>query len=242
LIHVPFSQAAAVSERSVDFSVQYFVNCVSEAYPARGNSGSRGCDGGSAYGAFVHSHRVGAVDSSCLPYTATTQNCTALTTCAQHLNRSVPHPSAVLPTRHFVAEYGAVGTPTNTSNNAPYTPTPPGNEAAMLKEIYARGPISCCMACPAEFEHGYRGGVFTTTSNRTTCDHIVAVVGFGGEGAGAYWRVQNSFGAEWGEGGYFRIKRMSALGADEHNLGVELACAWAMPAVPAAAVAAARLT
>eukprot|EP01052_Picozoa_sp_SAG31_P018491 SAG31_NODE_1312_length_8861_cov_10.803127_3_plen_110_part_00 len=73
-------------------------------------------------------------------------------------------------------------------------------------------------------------GIFATTNNRTECDHIVAIVGFGGKGTGAYWIVQNSFGSVWGEGGFFRIKRSSALVGQEHNLGIEQAVSWAMPA------------
>ena len=109
----------------------------------------------------------------------------------------------------------------------------------MQKEIFARGPISCCMACPAEFERNYSSGVYATTNNRTACDHLVTVVGFGGVGTGdggtveggAYWIVQNSFGTVWGESGYFRIKRHSELQSGEHNLGIELACSWVMPVV-----------
>ena len=38
----------------------------------------------------------------------------------------------------------------------------------MMKEIYARGPVAACMACPFdEFEKGYTGGIFATTNNRT---------------------------------------------------------------------------
>ena len=37
-----------------------------------------------------------------------------------------------------------------------------------MKEIYARGPVAACMACPFdEFEKGYTGGIFATTNNRT---------------------------------------------------------------------------
>ena len=70
----------------------------------------------------------------------------------------------------------------------------------MMKEIYARGPVSCCMATrlatnPKEpdqdLEQFYTGGVYaTTTNNRTACDHIVAVVGFGSDGGVKYWTVQ----------------------------------------------------
>ena len=94
------------------------------------------------------------------------------------------------------------------------------------------------MAFPDEFETGYNGGIYVTANNRTACDHLVAVIGFGGGNtADAHWVVQNSFGTVWGEGlssssasrGYFRIKRHSALSPGEHNLGIELACSWVMP-------------
>ena len=143
------------------------MNCVTESFPGRGNTGSRGCGGGSAYGAYAHSHVAGAVDSSCLPYTAQTQNCTAQHVCEQHLS-SRGHPVAVTPLRYFVAEYGAVGVVSPASNPGPVTPVPPGNELAMQKEIYARGPISCCMACPDEFEEEYTGGVYVTANNRVS--------------------------------------------------------------------------
>ena len=140
---------------SVDFSVQYLVNCASEPFPGRGNTGCHGCDGGSSYGAYAHARAFGAVDSACLPYAAVTQNCTAAHICEQNLDSHGPGPAPATPRRHFAAEYGAVGVVQPRSNNDPVTPTPAGNEAAMQKEIFARGPISCCMACPAEFESGY---------------------------------------------------------------------------------------
>ena len=101
--------------------------------------------------------------------------------------------------------------------------------SSMLIDVAHELKISCCMACPAEFEHGYTSGVYTTTANRTACDHLVTVIGFGGADDDSYWTVQNSFGTVWGEGGYFRIKRNSALHEGEHNLGIEHACSWVMP-------------
>ena len=99
---------------------------------------------------------------------------------------------------------------------------------------YARGPVSACMACPHEFEHGYKGGVYSTNNTRNVCDHLVAIVGFGGSGNSSYWVVQNSFGSVWGEQGYFRLKRASALQSGEHNLGIESPrVSWAMPAAAA---------
>jgi hypothetical protein len=68
-----------------------------------------------------------------------TQNCTANYTCQQNLGHHGPGPVPVPATRHFASEFGAVGEVSRGSNNDPVTPTPPGNEAAMMKEIYARG-------------------------------------------------------------------------------------------------------
>ena len=205
--------AANATDSGVDFSVQYFINCVKNA--------SRGCHGGSSYEAFALAHSVGAVDSSCLPYRAFNQNCTAMNTCEQNLNGIPPvHIQSAKPHRYFAAEFGVVGSGADTAAVM---------ENKMMKEIYARGPVASCMACPGEFENDYKGGVFATTDNRTVCDHIVAVVGFGGTGKESYWVVQNSFGSVWGELGYFRIKRSSALQGHEHNLGIEKDVSWAMP-------------
>ena len=199
----------------IDFSVQYFVNCV--------NISSRGCGGGSSYQAFAHAYNYGAVDSSCLPYSAVTQQCTPHDTCQQNLHDTSKHPTinTAKPIRYYVSEYGQVGTDGM---------EPQQKEEAMLKELYARGPIASCMACPDDFEDNYKGGILAVNTSRSVCDHIVAIVGFGGEGDKAYWIVQNSFGSVWGEQGYFEIKRSSALQEGEHNLGIEKRVSWAMPA------------
>ena len=60
------------------------------------------------------------------------------------------------PIRYFVSEYGVVGRPGD---------TPAAMETAMMKEVYARGPVASCMACPEEFEQ-YTDGIFATTDNR----------------------------------------------------------------------------
>ena len=129
----------------------------------------------------------------------------------------------------------------------------------MQKEIFARGPISCCMSLPDDFLYGYTGGVYVTNASATgleRCQHSVTTVGWGydaGSGLG-YWRVLNSMGTVWGEKGFFRIARSahdcsatqclprsltltrmppprsSSLKPGQHNLAIERFCAWVMPA------------
>jgi len=87
---------------------------------------------------------------------------------------------------------------------------------AMMKEIYARGPITCGIDAGPILE--YTGGVYVGEGSQV--DHVISVVGWGTDSeAGRYWIIRNSWGEYWGEFGYMR----SAFG----SLLVEDQCAWA---------------
>ena len=52
--------------------------------------------------------------------------------------------------------------------------------------------------------YNYRSGVYQKNSNNKRGAHAVAVIGF--DDNHGYWIAKNSWGSDWGEGGFFRIK------------------------------------
>jgi len=96
-------------------------------------------------------------------------------------------------------------------------------EAAIMSEVFARGPVTCGLVCPDEFVYGYKGGVIHYKGNETDVDHDVEVVGWGEEDGVPYWHVRNSWGTYWGENGFFRVIR------GKNNLRIEEMCTFAIP-------------
>lgn len=57
----------------------------------------------------------------------------------------------------------------------------------------------------------YKSGVYSHVSGKHLGGHAVRLVGWGVENDVPYWKVANSWNDDWGDNGYFRIKR----GSDE---------------------------
>jgi len=101
---------------------------------------------------------------------------------------------------------------------------------AMMKEIYARGPISCHLNADDKFMYNYsevvqqHEGVYVDDHKFNDTDHIVEVAGWGETPSGLkYWVVRNSWGTYWGQAGWFKLRR----GVNQ-NL-IEGDCSWAIP-------------
>jgi len=55
----------------------------------------------------------------------------------------------------------------------------------------------------------YKSGVYTSDHCGTTpndVNHAVLAVGYGVENGVPYWLIKNSWGAEWGDEGYFKME------------------------------------
>ncbi|KAK4255675.1 hypothetical protein QN277_008647 [Acacia crassicarpa] len=85
-----------------------------------------------------------------------------------------------------------------------YEKVPVNSELALQKAV-ANQPVS--VAIDADYFQFYSSGVFTGGCG-TELDHGVTAVGYGVTNDGTeYWIVKNSWGTDWGEEGYVRIKR-----------------------------------
>jgi cathepsin X len=195
----------------INLSVQHILNCA--------NVGS--CHGGSVDGPYQWLHQQSKTGSGISydtsnPYMACSSEsdsplCQAVSwectpenvarTCSTFAPAGFCGPIKNYPNA-TISEYGSVEGATN-----------------MMKEIYARGPISCGIdAAPIE---KYTGGIVSEAGE--SVDHVISVVGWGQEGSKSYWIVRNSWGEYWGEMGYVRVEK------GNNALQLESQCAWAVP-------------
>ncbi|XP_057538766.1 pro-cathepsin H-like [Amaranthus tricolor] len=69
-------------------------------------------------------------------------------------------------------------------------------------------PVSVAFQVVDEFKL-YKGGVYTSTtcgSSSMDVNHAVLAVGYGVENGVPYWLIKNSWGADWGDNGYFKME------------------------------------
>jgi len=158
---------------------------------------NQGCDGGYPFLVGKHARDFGLVSEQCMPYTGTDSQCSA---------------ECGATSRYFVDDYGYVGGYYGGCS-----------EQAMLEEIHTNGPIVVAFNAPGSLFY-YNGGIFRCSGADVAesenqlpgskdvhkwekTNHAVVAVGWGSEGGHKYWIIKNSWGANWGENGYFRITR-----------------------------------
>jgi cathepsin C len=147
---------------------------------------SQGCDGGFPYLiAGKYTEDFGLVEESCKPYKGQTGKCTTPTTCKRYYATHY---------QYIGGFYGAC------------------NEEAMKIALVKYGPLAVSFEVYDDFMT-YTHGIYDHTglTNRFSpfelTNHAVLLVGYGVENNVPYWSIKNSWGTDWGEGGYFRIRR-----------------------------------
>ncbi|XP_061375419.1 zingipain-2-like [Gastrolobium bilobum] len=82
----------------------------------------------------------------------------------------------------------------------------PANNETVLKAAVANQPVSVAIDAGGLLFQLYSQGVFSGFCGKQL-NHGVTIVGYGEQNGDKYWLVKNSWGADWGESGYIRMKR-----------------------------------
>lgn len=84
-----------------------------------------------------------------------------------------------------------------------------GDEVELAERLYNAGPVAVSFQVIAGFK-AYTSGVYAVNNcGKTTKDinHAVLATGYGSENGVNFWNIKNSWGAAWGNAGYFKIQR-----------------------------------
>jgi len=157
-----------------------------------------GCDGGYTEQAFDYMRTVGVTTDLCVPYTSAAGTnpmdgkCTGTTTdtvfglvnqCkkAEQTDDDVTFKAV----ETYVLE----------------------TDAEIQRDIFINGPVQATLIVETPL-YGYTSGVFSCDGEEgNDGGHAVIMVGWGEEGGVKYWLLQNSWGPEWGDNGYFKVIR-----------------------------------
>jgi len=170
-----------------DLSEQQMMDC---AYGV----GGRGCDGGSAdrYIEWMYTdHNGGLANEAQYPYRGYTYG--------TEMCRNVAN-----------AHHGALVT----GHRESWTPT----EEDIMRLLSEGHSVSAGMYAPPGSFHSYKKGIYESPRCKNCRNpdgsaglchqtHDITLVGYGEENGVKFWKVKNSWGLDWGEGGFGRILR-----------------------------------
>ena len=78
-------------------------------------------------------------------------------------------------------------------------------EQYVKKEIKNGGPVQGSMTVYYDF-YQYQSGIYHHVSGAYEGGHAIKIIGWGRKGFTKYWIAANSWGTNWGEEGYFKIR------------------------------------
>ena len=107
---------------------------------------------------------------------------------------------------------------------ATYTDVPTNSDAALMNAI-AQQPVSVAVEADQNSFQLYSSGVMTATCG-TNLDHGVLAVGYGTTGGQDYYKVKNSWGADWGMAGYILLGRGPSYNGGAGQCGILSAASY----------------
>merc|ERR1719399_12542 len=147
---------------------------------------NQGCDGGYAFLTSKWSEDVGLIPATCARYV--TQGQREVTCSEEEMGQKLRATN-----HHYIGGYYG------------------GASASEIMAELQNGPVVVSLEPKSDLMY-YQGGVYESTPDEVhqeweRVDHAVLLIGYGEERGKKYWLLQNSWGPEWGEGGFFRMAR-----------------------------------
>jgi len=180
----------------LELSAQDMVSCC--------DSCGDGCEGGYPSAAWDFWDQTGLVSETAYPY--------AFPSCEHHINGSKPPCGSVQPTPS--CDQQAISGPKNQGQSSYSVPS---NVEKIQTEIMTNGPVEVAFSVYADFLT-YKSGVYHHTTGSMLGGHAVKMLGWGVDAGTPYWLVANSWNPDWGNQGYFLIRR----GHDECGIESEV--------------------
>ncbi len=161
----------ASSERiNEELSPQDLISCATDQL---------GCDGGYIERSWQYMINIGAVSSSCFPYSS---GYGYIEPCINMCKNSL-----VIRKKYRASSYRRF------------------NYISQIKsELFNYGPVETGFLVYLDFMN-YASGIYTKNSEYFLGGHAVKVIGWGIENGVEYWIAANSWGPNWGEKGFFRF-------------------------------------
>uniref|UniRef100_A0A7S1AJT0 Peptidase C1A papain C-terminal domain-containing protein n=1 Tax=Noctiluca scintillans TaxID=2966 RepID=A0A7S1AJT0_NOCSC len=181
------------------FSTQELVSCVPNPNHC---GGTGGCHGATAELALAYAMRYGVATESAVPYAAT------VTACQSHVTGA----SIAADLQEAVSGASAVGVHSSTTRDVgpslgmqAWHRLAENRLSPLMLALVHDGPVVSSVAAHKWFL--YHTGIFDSCAS--VVNHAVVLVGYGQEPHRnlSYWKIQNSWGEFWGEGGRLRLLR-----------------------------------
>ena len=163
----------------IDLSEQQIVDCTNEDQPSNGTYYNYGCEGGSIYNSLVYMYRGGITTEANYPYVAIDQNCNATAAGVVSSDTKGLYPNRI-----------TQSSMKNMLDNLKIAPVAVAIHVSTALMKYSSGV--------------YDYATDPDINGDFTVNHAILATGFDTTGA-PYMEFKNSWGANWGEQGFFRV-------------------------------------